>query len=54
MIFLIQLDEQLCLKKYVKRSRSTLAAGVAGVAKRTAQTAPNGAMVIESPFGAKI
>lgn len=31
-----------------------LAPGVVGVAKRTAQTAPNGAIVIEMPFGAKI
>lgn len=32
----------------------TLAPGVVGVAKRTAQTAPNGAIVIDTPFGANI
>lgn len=33
---------------------STRAAGEDGVAKSTAQTAPSGAIVIESPFGASI
>lgn len=33
---------------------STRAAGEEGVAKRTAQTAPRGAIVIDIPFGAKI
>lgn len=32
----------------------TRAAGVDGVAKSTAQTAPNGAIVIENPLGANI
>ena len=33
---------------------STLAPGAEGVANRTAQTAPSGAIVIEIPFGANI
>ena len=35
-----------------ERERDTRAAGEEGVAKRTAQTAPKGAIVIETPFGA--
>lgn len=38
----------------IKEIASTRAAGAEGVANRTAQTAPNGAIVIESPFGARI
>ena len=37
-----------------RESKSTRAAGEEGAAKRTAETAPKGAIVIEIPLGAKI
>lgn len=51
-----QEKKQLWIQRKGSNSRRlvrTLAPGDAGVAKRTAQTAPKGAIVIEMPFGAK-